>query len=396
MIKLLLTLLLCLECRAATYYVATSGNNSNDGLTPDTPFGIDIFYSIGAGTNTFIVLSGTYQTNVIIRKSNTTIRSQVKWGARIVGNAGVASPGISIWPAPIDHCTVDGFEIANAGTTGIAYYGSNMVIRNCWVHDSGQSHGVNTGSGIISVNGSGSTSYFNELIEMNLLENNGFSLGFDHGIYGAGSNSVIRGNVCRGNRGFGISIFANDGSGQNNNLVYNNLCYRNYGDSLLTGYQLGFNSLNVAGTTNYAFGNTLITTNGRALFCEWTTLCATNNIIVSTNNGIVTFSPSGTVSWTFGDYNLAPRALSAAGPHDVITSAYGFVNPANGLYWLTSTSAARCRALPGVFGPVDFFGTPQTNVCDVGAFQYQPAYASDTRVLDPSSYCGADYWVIFQ
>lgn len=381
-------MLLSLLCLGATYYVSPSGSSGNTGLVPTSPWPIDYAMLHISASNTVVALPGTYSNQVIIRKSYTTLISPTKWMAKIYAPTGLNASGISVWPAPIDHVTIDGFEIGYSGQSAIQIYGSNVTVRNCWIHDSGQGHNVNNGSAILTV-----TPQPNTLVERCLLEHNGYSSGYDHGGYLGGTNIIFRNNVSRYNLGYGVSFY-NGLGGCDLVQAYNNLCYGNYGDAFNNGHQMGFNSLNVPGTTNYAYDNTLITPLGKAFFVEWTTLMATNNIIISTNDGFNVFSPSGTVSWAFGDYNLAPQALYTAGAHDVISSNYAFVNPVNGLYWLSSTSAARCRTLPGVFGPVDFFGNTQSGVCDIGAFQYQAPFTADTRVLDPSSVCGADYWTI--
>ena len=185
-----------LALAGTTYYVATNGVTSNTGLTTNSPWPITYALLNVPASNAIIVMPGTYNTNLVVRHSYQTLQSQTKWAAKINIPGGVNSAGIAVWPPPIDHVTIDGFEVANAGRVGIAIYGSNCVARNCWIHNSGRGGNSNDGSGI-SAYGTQS----NLLIEDNLLENNGFSVNFDHGIYISGTNCVVRNNVCRGTSG---------------------------------------------------------------------------------------------------------------------------------------------------------------------------------------------------
>lgn len=307
----------------STYYVATNGASGNSGLTTNSPWPLSYALTTVAASNTIIVLPGTYTGQVIVRKSYTTLLSQQKWGARLVSAGNYA--GVSVWPAPIDHVTIDGFEVADAGRHGIAIYGSNVTVRNCWVHDSGQSHNVNNGSGIFSA-----LPYYNTVIEKNLLENNGYSLGYDHGIYVSGTNCVLRGNVCRGNLGFGISIYDDHGGASDNCQVYGNLLYNNYsGSNRPSDYQLGINNGNIPNTTNYVFGNSLMATNTKAVFLHSVTVCFTNNIIGSSGDGIDIYAPATAI----GDYNYAPRPLLTQGAHDTINPSYGSLLISNALLW---------------------------------------------------------------
>lgn len=378
----------CLAFAGTTYYVASNGVSGNTGRSTNSPWPITYALLNVAASNTIVVMPGTYRTNLIVRHSYQTLVSQTKWGAKIVVPAGVNSAGISVWPAPINHVTIDGFEVANAGMSGVILYGSNCVVRNCWVHDSGRGRNMNNGSGILTFYPQDNT-----IIEGDLLENNGYSTGYDHGMYVSGTNCIIRNNVCRGNFGFGISVYDNHGGASDHCQVYNNLLYGNHGDINTNGFQLGFNSPLAPGTTNYAFGNTIITTHRYGILCEYTTVLLTNNIIISTGSGVMVYSPTGKFSWAYGDYNLAPQTLTTSGAHDVITNNYDFVNSISGLFWLTTNSPARGMAKGTVHGAIDFFGNSQPSVADVGAFQYNAAYVTDTRILDPSP-VKPDYWLL--
>jgi hypothetical protein len=343
------------------YYISPTGNDANDGLTTLTPKTMGITYTLGP-SNTIIALPGTYLTNIIIRQNYTVFQSLAKWGARIAPPTGNGLPGISVYPSGTHHVTIDGFDITNAPMNGVTLYGSNCVVRNCWIHGSGAAHGGNgNGAGIFSY-----APYYNTLIEGNLCESNGYASGYDHGIYVSGTNVVIRNNILRYNLGFGVSMYDHNGGGDINGcLIYNNLMYGNVGNSSGEALQLGISCTDV-GTTNAAFGNTLIGTSSHVVYAYNTTLLVTNNILISTGTGTEPYNPSSTVSWIKGDYNMAPQTLNTAGAHDVINAYSGL----DASYYLKSDSPARGHALAAVCGPVDFFGIAQSSVSDIGAFQF--------------------------
>jgi hypothetical protein len=374
-----------------TYYVATNGTSGNDGLSTNTPWSLSHAITSAGASNTVIVMPGLYSGEADIGAAPyQTWKSQVKWGAQFFNSPG---NGIGIYPeSTAHHITIDGFSISNAAKTGIICYGSNATVRNCWVQKSGSGGMASTGSGFFA-NYNSSQSLFNLVVEQNLFENNGIvaQAGQEHGIYISGTNCVVRNNVCRNNFGYGIQVFALNPYRSSHIQVYNNLCYGNRGGfGGVNGSQMAIYSQ--VGLTNYAFGNTCVSTNSYCIEAAHGTVCLTNNIIISTGNGLD--NPSGDATYLC-DYNLSQSPLAVTGPHDVVSSAANFVKTNSGLYWLSGTSPARGMALSGVCGPVDFSGNAQSGVRDIGAFQYAAAYASDPRVLDPSG-TYRDYWQIIK
>lgn len=340
-----------------TFYVSPTGLSSNSGLTAKDPWNQTNALAGGKTLDgaTFIFMNGTY-TALDITNTGVKIVAATKWGASI-SNAptfGIAVEGTNV--------TIDGFHIALAGHHGIEMYRSNCIVQNCWIHDSGQTHtsGVGSGTYIASPNGW-------ETIQYNLLENNGFTDGTAqyHGVYIQGGGNIARGNVCRYNWGAGIS----DGNTGVTNYYSQNLTYKNHFYAVAGS---GFDSA----SKSLMWGNTFIETNYVFYTTTSTSYYITNCIVF----GTVGFN-AGSVAIT-GDHNLTNGSLTA-----------GFVTPANGLYWLTSGSAARNIASTAIAGPYDSWSNLQSSVLDVGAFQYNVALSDDTRVLDPSPSTGADYWV---
>jgi hypothetical protein len=370
-----------------TYYVATSGSSSNTGLSTNSPWPLTYAVTkLGPGV-TLTLMPGAYSGPIIIYNVNgtaqnpMTIRSQVKWKAVIANST---NHGIALGFTPfVNYLVMDGLCVSNSARDGIGLAGQNCTVRNCWV----------TGSHHLGINVS-NPNCSNNIIENNLIELSGGGV-WDgvvghrwHGIYISGPNNIIRNNVVRHNAGYGIHLYTGYSmTWQNNNLIYNNLTYGHtnfYGVTIWGAVDGG-----ALPGTNCLFGNTIL--DGVSL--SYGAVCITNNIILPS----VIF-PSSAITYSeihpptvYADYNLSTYAITPTGAHDVVVSTVGFVNPGNGLCWLTANSSARGAANRNVVPPVDFFGNSQSSVTDIGAFQYKATLAGDIRVLDPSP-ANPDYW----
>jgi hypothetical protein len=365
-----------------TYYVSTNGSSGNTGLSTNSPWTLPYALAKAGVSNTIIVLPGVYSGGPWkLVSSWQTIKSQTKWGAWLVDSP-LEGIEVAATDWSVNGVTIDGLVISNAMVDAILFFsGSNHTVRNCWVQH----------TGLLSTDPSCDHSgiYFdaslNFLLEDNLIEHNGIIQYEDHGIYASGTNCVIRNNVIRYNKAFGIQIYSCLGIGSDHCSVYNNLVYSNSVGGALLGISEMVLYPERTLTTNWVYGNTFVTTNTYAIQVAGSGWFA-NNIIISSGPGFYNY---GTV---YADYNLAPTALTFAGPHDVVTSYFGFVNPPNGLYWLEGDSPARGKAFTEAYGPVDFFGDAQSSVADIGAFQYSATLTRDPRVLDPPP-ASPDYWL---
>lgn len=356
---------------AATYYASPSGSTGNTGSSASSPWTLAYALSRAVSYDTIILLSGTYSGEVDIGKSYLTLRSQVKWGAKFTGSGG---PGLATWPADTVHdVTFDGLEVTGAVGPGFCLYGANTTIQNCWIHGNGT-------MGIESHKKQG------HLIQNNLIEKNGTHINLDHGIYFSGTNHTIRGNVIRNNFAWGVQFYE-DGGNAVNCWIYGNLIYNNGTSGASRGtYADGIVIYGTSGATNYVFNNTIIATNYAAIDARYCYMAVTNNIILGGN-----LMDAGGATFRC-DYNLSASALAFTGPHDIVSRTANFVNTARGLYWLASTSPCR-NVAQALKLPVDFFGTANVTVTDVGAFQFNTSYAADTRLLDPTS-TTEDYWQV--
>lgn len=366
------------------YFAGPAGSSSNSGLSTNSSWSLSYALSMAGPSNMITLLPGTYP-SIQITASGTTLRSQIKWGARVVGSPG--THGV-VTVAGVSNVIVDGLEVAYSYIDGVKFNGPNNTVRNCWIHHAGKGDPnavVNTNS---SFTGQGVSAHdqYGTIVENNLIENCGVWLRHDHRIYLNGTNCVIRNNVIRDNLQYGVQLYdyPNECSGIQ---VYNNLIYNN--NSGLTVWA-------DSGYTNYVYNNTIVVASNYCVVSMYGHLLAKNNILAVQSGWWPTVDPeNGSVVET--DYNLvnkSPQSPYPGGPHDVVASQPGFVKFANGLYWLSSTSPARNAGNPQIASPVDFFGRSGTAVRDIGAFQYSDVLAADTRVLDPIT-PGSDYWSVY-
>ena len=183
------------QSRAAEYFVSPAGNEGNKGTQASPWPSVNFALSRATGGDTITLLPGSYNESVVVDLSGTAafptvIRSQNKWDAILQG-----APGHGVYVADgVTNVVIDGLQVAGAAIDGIKV-GSFAAVRNCWIHNS-------TRQGI-SANAT-----HNTLIEYNLVEQNGTSPIFDHGMYISGTNLVVRGNVIRRNRTYGCQIYA--------------------------------------------------------------------------------------------------------------------------------------------------------------------------------------------
>lgn len=371
------------------YYVAANGSSANTGLSTNSPWSLTYAVTkLGPGI-TLTLMPGLYNGQYSVSgKSGTagnpgTIRSQQKWKAVLANSTGHE---LSIWQC--NYLVIDGLSVSNAGNNGIDMKGANNTIRNCWIVNNAH-HGINDSNAANS----------NNVVENCLIELSGGGVWAGgnnfrpYGIYLSGANNIIRNNVFRHNGYAGIHFYTEYAEcWQNNCRIYNNLVYGHTNGAGIIVWSDTDPLYNFPGT-NYVTGNTLLDGIQVALG----QVCISNNIIlpIPGAGGVNIANNARRPAVVVNDCNLSTKSFNssgaAQGPHDVVTNYLGFVDPGNGLYWLTSDSPARGKASSIVFSSTDFFGNRQTIASDIGAFQYDPARVNDNRVLDPSP-ANPDYW----
>jgi len=229
-----------------TYYVSASGNNNNNGLTPQTAFAtLQHAADVVSAGDSVLVLEGNYagfdlRTDGI--QNSPIVFKAIENDVVIDQPNSVTNDGINIENA--DWIVVDGFNVINQPRAGIRVAVSDFVtIRNNICTDNYR-WGIFTG--------------FTDDI---LIENNICSHTEDeHGIYvsNSGDRPVVRNNICFENNGCGIQLNADlsqggDGiitnaviegnilhdncygggsainlDGVQESLIYNNLLYNNH------------------------------------------------------------------------------------------------------------------------------------------------------------------------
>jgi len=383
------TLLSAVAAHAATYYVATTGNNGNPG-TEDRPW-----RTIGKAVNTMVagdttyVRGGTYNTETDIRfRRSGTAAAPIK-----LLNYPGESPVIdwmtqqvthTVWVyhgsgqnVAIGYITIEGFEIKN-GWVGIKFQSMhNSVIRRNWVHDN-KTQGILGGGG------------HHNIFDRNIISHNGdFAAcnaggpcNLQHGLYLHGRAFTITNNLIYDNLSYGIvhngspsSVYSSSKhpsaafAGAADWIIANNtIAYNKYRAGIVVWGTLTTN----ARIENNIFYENSVNHSGFAQGIHFASSTSTgitirNNLAYATSTGSTVFLSSGANEWVH--YTQSGNLVNISNP--------GFINapatlPASPNFALTSRSPAIDAALPLASVKIDFNGTPrpQGRAPDIGAYEY--------------------------
>jgi parallel beta-helix repeat protein len=236
---------------AATYYVATTGNDSNPG-TQSKPFRTITkgMKALKAG-DVLYVRSGTYEQ---IYSGAQTIPTGTSWAnaPRIAAYPGetVTIPGIGLTASYIKYVIFNGFIIDGKGSTREGVYiskGAHHVrIQNCEIKNA-SIHGI-----LIPKESGG----FNEFISVD-IHHNGTRGHYHQGVYISSSNNIVQNSKVHHNAAYGIHIYNSGYSSANNNIVRNNKIYEN---GTLPGTSYGI--LLASGKGNIAHNNLIYNNKG--------------------------------------------------------------------------------------------------------------------------------------
>jgi hypothetical protein len=208
---------------ATTWYVSNGGNNSNDGLSPGTPFlTIQFAENVAGPGDSVIVANGSYA-GFYVDVSGTAsdpIVFYANGNAVMITSPTSTTDGINVEgveTATVDYIELNGFIVNDMPRNGIRLvWANNCIVRNCSC-DNNFERGILTG-------------FTNDL----LLEYNVCTNSIDeHGIYVSNSSdrSIIRYNVCHHNNGGGIQINADASLGGDgiatDPQIYGNILYEN-------------------------------------------------------------------------------------------------------------------------------------------------------------------------
>jgi hypothetical protein len=256
---------------AATYYVATTGNDTNAGTQAAPWRTLQRAANVVLAGDTVRVLDGDYQ-GFDLRRSGTAANPITFRGegpnVRITADNSRTPDGINVENAA--YVVIDGFTVDNRTRTGIrAAVAHHITIRNCRL-------GYNGRWGIL-------TGFVDDLLVENVEAHHSIA---EHGIYASnsGDRPVLRNNVLHDNRANGIHINS-DASQGGDGIIANALVEGNviYGNGVGGG-----SGINMDGVINSVVRNNLLYDNhasGISLYRIDGAVGASGNVVV--NNTIV-------------------------------------------------------------------------------------------------------------
>jgi parallel beta-helix repeat protein len=349
-----------LAAHAATYHVATNGNDSNSG-TSSSPWrtlqkaantvraGDVVLVANGAYTGFQVTADGTASAPIVFRAN----------GDAVVVNARNASTADNINLEGANYVTVEGFVVNDAPRNGIrAVTATGVIIRGNVVSRSGLT-GILTG--------------FTPRIQ--IIDNIASDSEVQHGIYVSNSNTanddpVIRGNECFGNNNNGIQINGDCVAGGDGvisgGIIENNVVHHNNWK--------GFSMISLQNST---IRNNLVHENGISAGAGAIHLAdepgcgkpSSNNVIV--NNTIHEPRIAG-IRITHGSGNTIFNNLVVAK-----SLAYTITDEAGGNF-IDPVSNLRLTSVAGLFvnpGAGDYHLLPASPALERGVFAYRSVAA---------------------
>jgi parallel beta-helix repeat protein len=371
-----------IEAATATYYVATTGTDSNPG-SQSQPFStIKKAITVLSPGDTVYVRAGTYAEGDIDGipggtswASAITVAAYPGETVTIRPNAG-ALRVFTLTGSSTQYIVIDGFildainmvgdviKITWAGSSGNAAHHirvKNSEVKNAW------------NQGILVTSGSHS----NELINLNIHHNGrGNLVNLVHGVYIQSASNLIEGCVIHDNLAYGVTLY-NGVGGVSNNTIRNNRVYNNGSGGIEVGDgsdNLIYNNLTYANTqagiflydgaiNTKIYNNTVYLNNAVGILIGSGSQNAhiQNNIIYA--NTSLHLSDSGTGTQVSSN-------LIGIDPKFVDSSAF------NLKLQVGSPAIDAGLALSAV--PFDFADVqrPQGGGYDIGAFEYQSGTAS--------------------
>ncbi|MDF0677246.1 MAG: right-handed parallel beta-helix repeat-containing protein [Nitrospira sp.] len=390
-----------LSVSAATYYVATSGNDSNSGTSSQPWRTIAHAASKMVAGDTTYVRGGTYREGGIQFGRSGTSSAPIK-----LLNASGQFPVIDFvdhattkkvnfknyagYQKAIGWITIEGFEIRNAYDGIKVENGHNITIRRNWIH-----HSLMQG-----IYGNGTVI----LIDRNRINHNGrFATcattpsvcSLDHGIYLNGTAITITNNLIYDNLGYGIqangtvSYNSTKHPGSAYALSYNwviannTMAYQAHGSGMVAwGSTLQnlkvennvFYENGVRRSASYTNGVTFISMKSKGILIRNNYACATgagSTVFLSAGaTQGVNYTQSGNiVTTTNPGFVNAPSTLVSS-PNFALTSGSKVVNKG-----LSSSAKVAYNAV----------ARPQGGAYDIGAYEYYTGGSTAQMLIAPMS-----------
>lgn len=366
-----------------TYYVATTGNDSNAG-TEAAPFRTIAWGSraLAAG-DTLLIRQGTYNEVMINGQNgfvfcNGTSASAMTRYAAYPGEEGkviVKAPSgafVVVFALTTAYVEVSGLVLdgTNASSYVVKFDGSYG--KNLWAHNNRLINNelVNGRMGI-------SNGGYNEMIgnKIHHME--------QYGIYTAGDNGLMEGNIFHDNGGFGIHLFQQDPAHAPNNWVIRNNVFFNNGSGYGRLHPRKASAIIISRGHNNQVYNNLVYNNHAGIFVGYgasDTLVANNTVYGNDTYGIeVSSSHSGSLNarvinnivWGNTVSQITDTGTNSTLRGNVTTDP-NFVNAAGGDFHLQAGSPAIDAGVTLSEVLVDMAGgtRPSGSAYDAGAFEF--------------------------
>lgn len=394
-LAVLLLLVFSAPLHAADYFVATNGNDNNNGLTAARPFRTiarAALLAIAPGDNV-TVAAGTYTETVSLLRSGSvaapiTFRSLTRGAARIVGQVRILGSNL----------TLSGFDIANRNGNGVIVSGDRVRVLNNDIHNC-SGHGISAFSfDYLTIEG-------NRLFrngDQNINQASGISLYQPVAIDQApGFHNVIRGNESFENDsvvstqaggtnfriGIGIQLddFRNTLEGSTAGvyrpatLIENNLIYDNVGRAIVISLSDNITVRHNTAYNNLPLRNT-ITTLGDFSCQDTDNVRWVNNILVTRAPSLNAIFDARNTNSTWDHNVIWGGSLSIAATSTTVLGSRNYLLDPR----LTAPDTNNFRPGPGSIAidnggsafaaPTDFDGTvrPIGLGVDMGAFETKP------------------------
>ncbi|GIK22425.1 MAG: hypothetical protein BroJett005_18390 [Ignavibacteriota bacterium] len=422
----LVELIFCFQITAqTTYYVSEAGNNSNNGLTPQTAFETLQYAADQVSAGDYVlVMTGNY-TGFDIRTNGTQtlpiVFKAIEDNVVIDERNSVTPDGINIENA--SWIVIDGFEVKDQPRAGIRAAVSDFItIKNNYCHNN-QRWGIFTGftDELIIENNTCSFSadehgiYVSNSSDRPIIRNNhsfnnngcGIHMNGDISMGGDGiiSNAIVEGNILHDNGYGGGSAINMDGV--QDSEIFNNLIYNNHATGIAM-YQIDGGD---ASKNNKVYNNTVIQpSDGR--WCIISVDGSTgntiyNNILINHHGfrgsiSIDAASASGFVS----DYNILVNRMSdddgnsnmnltqwqslGYDLHSIVANpeAQIFIDYLNNNFHLLQNAQAvdvgTNLVLPIVYEDLDNISRPQGSGFDIGCYEFTNTVSVDEKVVPQS------------
>ncbi len=410
LIAFLFTIFLSQFVHSATYYVSTSGNNSNPG-TFAKPWG-SIAFAVSkmvAGDTTY-VRGGLYKEGFIIFKRSGSASSPIKLlnypnespiiESDVIGEKSMQIVNAAGVNKPIGWITIEGFEIRRFRAALLLRSAHDIVIRRNWIHSISAPPGKVTGDvHAQGISGSG----LRVKIDRNRIERVGsfeacavkpIHCNQDHAMYINGSNFVITNNLIYNNLAHGLQLAASyaydpakhagpEYSGGKDWVIANNtFAYQAYRAGIvLWGFVTDIKIENNIFYENSRLESTS-TTNGISFYSSkpGKGVVVKNNLSYASGTGGTKFIGDGYNTYQEGvNFTQSGNIVNTLNPKFVNAPATLISSPN---FMLTSTSPAINRGLINSLTQIDFDGRTRQGAYDIGAYEYT---GSSSASRTPSS-----------